>query len=274
MRPFVAPLGLLLVVMCGGITATYITCPGCIDRTRVNSACEWSGDTRFEIDPRTPAHQRHLVSDAQLAEELAIRHADSEFNRLYGYEAHGGLIDGGRVRNECMARLVRRIETDHSVTAEQVQRARGQRNGPFDFAVALLFLPLYSVGAVTLCRRLRRRFSAHSRAVCVVATVLGSIGASAAGLQVGQLWLGAWEAIRVGNGHLSTFRAATRTQWSHQHVGVLFLAGLLVFWVIAALSFRAGTEHEDLESRAPGVPRISPTASVETRDVEPHIASD
>src|SRR5262249_7433558 len=125
MRPFVAPLGLLLVVMCGGITATYITCPGCIDRTRVNSACEWSGDTRFEIDPRTPAHQRHLVSDAQLAEELAIRHADSEFNRLYGYEAHGGLIDGGRGRNECMARPVRRIETAHSVTAEQGQRDRG-----------------------------------------------------------------------------------------------------------------------------------------------------
>jgi hypothetical protein len=50
-----------------------MSCPGCIDRNRVNTACKWTGDTAFPIDPQNRVHQQHLVADAQLAEELAIR---------------------------------------------------------------------------------------------------------------------------------------------------------------------------------------------------------
>src|SRR5438445_8843648 len=32
---------LLLVVILAGIGATYVGCPGCIDRHRVNKTCEW-----------------------------------------------------------------------------------------------------------------------------------------------------------------------------------------------------------------------------------------
>jgi hypothetical protein len=56
---------LVLVVTSGGIGATYVRCPGCIDRNRVNKTCEWSGDTAFPIDPENAAYQKHLVADAQ-----------------------------------------------------------------------------------------------------------------------------------------------------------------------------------------------------------------
>jgi hypothetical protein len=69
---------LRLVAMSGGVVATYVSCPGCIERDRVNANCEWKSDTSFPIDPQNPAHQQHLVKDAQLAEDLAIRYADAD----------------------------------------------------------------------------------------------------------------------------------------------------------------------------------------------------
>jgi hypothetical protein len=123
MRPVLAGWLLGLVAIVGGVWATYVTCPGCVDRTRINSACEWTGDTAFPIDPRNAAHQKHLVSDAHIAEELAIRHADVEFGRRFGVEHPGGLIDGGRFRGECLSRMLHAIERNHGVTSEQVHLA-------------------------------------------------------------------------------------------------------------------------------------------------------
>jgi hypothetical protein len=252
MRQVLAQRLLLLVVTCGCIWATYEKCPGCIDRGRVNKTCEWIGDSTFPLVPANEAHQTHLIADAQLAEELAVRYADSAFNRLYGYEAHGGLIDGGRVRNECMVRLVHTIEKNHAVTAEQVQSARGRRNQTFDSAVAVLFIALYSFAATIACHSLHRRFGAHSRSVRFVATGLASIAASFLGLQVGQLWLSLWEVVRVGNGHMSSFRAATHNHWTHQHIGALFGAAVLLFYVIATFACHAASEREQVDDDVRG----------------------
>jgi hypothetical protein len=169
MRRFLAPWLLLLVGMSCGIGATYVGCPGCIERDRVNSTCEWTGDTTFPLDAQNRAHQQHLIADAQLAEDLAVRFADAEHKRLSSYPGHGGLIDNGRVVKECMARLFATIENDHFVTSEQIQVARGQRNRAFDVAVGLWFLPLYSFGATTACRRDWHRFSSHLRYAGLVA---------------------------------------------------------------------------------------------------------
>jgi hypothetical protein len=98
MKRLLAPWFLLLLAV-----------PGCIDRHRVSVNCEWTGDASFSIDPQDPAHQQHLVADAQLAEELAIRYADREHERLFGTNAHGGLLEGGRVRDRCMSRMVAAI---------------------------------------------------------------------------------------------------------------------------------------------------------------------
>jgi hypothetical protein len=205
---------------------------GCIDRGRVNARCAWTGDTTFPIDLLSAEHQQHLINDAQLAEEIAIRYADAEHERRFGSNGHGGLVDNGRFRNECMARLAAAIESNHGVTAEQVRVAREQRNPLFDLAAALSFLPLYCLGVAMVCRRLRRRFSSDQRYVSAAVTGLASIAASFLGLQWGQLWLVIWEMIRVGNSHLGGSRAAVFNHWSYRHVGALFVGGVVLFWLI------------------------------------------
>src|SRR5215831_10275814 len=114
---------LVLLATSAGITFDR-HCPGCIDRGRVNKSCEWTDDMVFPIDVNNPTHRRHLIADAQLAEDLATRRADAEFNHLYGVEAHGGLVDSGRLRKECMANLMNVIQANHQVTEQQVQGVR------------------------------------------------------------------------------------------------------------------------------------------------------
>ena len=216
-----------------GAVATYVQCPGCVARTRVNTDCAWTGDVAFRLDPQDAAHRRHLVEDAQLAEELGIRYADTEFGRRAGTAHHGGLLEGGRVRNECLARLFQTIERQHGVTPGQVDAARGVRSPTYDAAVGTLFLPFYVLGAVLVCRRVTRRFSSDERAARTVAIGLGSVATALAGAQVFRLWGGVWEAIRVGNGHMTSIRAASANAWIHHHAGLDIVAGLLIFWLVA-----------------------------------------
>jgi len=229
---------LLAAGICAGGWVTYVTCPGCIDRNRTNKTCDWTDDTAFPIDYKEASHQTHLVADAQLAEELAIRYADAEFGKRFGVEHHGGLLDGGNFRRQCLSRLFDAIENNHDVTSAQVQFARGRRNGTFDFAVAMLFLPFYSLGALVACRWLLQRFSSEERFAAFVATGLASVAVSVLGLQSLRLWSAVWETIRVGNGHMSTIRAASYTRWNHQFPGAEFIGGILLFWLIAFCCYR------------------------------------
>ena len=232
MRRWMARSLLLVLAVASGV-AFNRHCPGCIDRSRVNKECEWTGDSAFPIDWKNPAHRQHLTADAQLAEDLAIRRGDAEFNRLYGYEAHGGLIEHGRVVRECMARLVDAIERNHAVTPEQIAAARGQRSLLFDVTAALSFVPLYLFGAIVACSRLHRRFSTERRSVRVAAIVATSVVATFLALQVGQLWLSVWEGVRIRNGHMSGFRAVTYTRWPYRHGIAVYAAGVATFWLVA-----------------------------------------
>lgn len=228
----------------------YVTCPGCIDPSRVNSGCEWTGDTAFPIDPQNAAHQKHLVSDAHIAEELAIRHADVESGRRFGVEYHGGVLDGGRLRRECLSRMLHAIENNHDATYEQVHLARGQRNWTFDVAVSLLFLPFYLLGAIAASRWLSRRFSTDERFVRLVATGMASVAVSFLGLQCLRLWGGVWEVVRVGNGHMSSIRAATHNRWM-DHVDGELIGGILLFWLVALCCFRVGSVERSSEDLRP-----------------------
>ena len=242
---------LALSTMVVGSWLLYVSCPGCIDGSRANTTCEWTGDRAFPIDPQIQAHREHLAGDAQLAEELAVRYADAEFGRRSGLEHHGGLLEGGRVRNECLARMFRAIESNHNTTSEQVQLARGERNGRFDLAASLLFVPLYLVVASAANRWLSRRFSTDERLAALVATGVASVAVSVLGFQSLRLWLGVWEVIRVGNGHIAGLRAATFTHWSHDHVGAQLIGGVVLFWVIALCSSRLGSAGPAADARRP-----------------------
>ena len=250
MTRLLTPWVLALVAVSAGSWLTYVSCPGCIDRSRVNTSCAWTGDTAFAVDPQNAAQRKHLAGDAQLAEELAIRHADAEYGRRSGIEHHGGLIDDGRFRRECLSRMFQAIENNHGATPEQVQLARGQRNWTFDLAVALLFLPLYLLGAIAASRKLSRRFSADEPFARFVATAAVSVAVSFLGLQCLRLWGAVWEVIRVGNGHMTSIREASRNGWMH-HVDGQLIGGILVFWLVALWWFRAGSVPHSNEAPRP-----------------------
>src|SRR5947207_4059290 len=152
-----------------------------------------------------------------------------------------------------MARLFTTIESDHLVTSEQIQVARGQRNRTFDVVVELLFLLLYLFGATAACRRVWHRFSSHQHYVGLVAMGLVSFAVSFFGLLVRQLWFAAWETIRIGNDHFGGHRAA-RNVWG-EHLGELFMAGIVLFWVIALLRYVAMSNDQMIsaDNRGPHV---------------------
>jgi hypothetical protein len=239
-----------LVVTAAGSFATYTTCPGCIDRTRINGECEWARETSFRFDSRNEAHRTHLVADAHLAEELAIRYADREHGRRFGIEHHGGLLDDGRVRSECLSRLFQAIERHHRVTSALVATARAGRNPTFDVTVGLLFLPLYAVATIIVSRGVARRFPPDERPARWVAMGLASLAVSLLGLQAFRLWGAVWEVIRVGNGHMTSVRAASRSAWVH-HVDGPVLWGMALFLVIAVCWLR-------VDARAPEPPASAP----------------
>lgn len=248
------PLSLLgVVVLFSGGATTYVRCPGCIPRDRVNTACEWRGDSPFTVHTGNPAHWSHLVEDAQLAEELGIRYADAEHGRRFGVDHHGGLLDNGRVRNTCLDQVFGAIERHHGTTASQILAARASRNSAFDLAVALLFVPLYLIAVALACRRLYRRFPSTEGYARGVGAALACLAISFLGVQGFRLWGGVWEVIRVGNGHMTSIRAASETHWVKQHPGADFLVGVLLFWLVAvALTRMPLPDALSSDGRVPG----------------------
>jgi hypothetical protein len=98
---------------------------------------------------------------------------------------------------------------------------------------------VYVWGALVACRRLHRRLADEPRHVRIVAFALTAIAATVLGLQAGQLWGAVWEAIRVRNGHMSSFRAASDTRWLVHHVEAVFAIAFLLFVLVARFSQHA-----------------------------------
>ena len=69
---------LLIVWVIAGVGGTYLTCPGCVNRTWQNIACVLTGDDVRPLDVRNAEHRQHPIEDAQLAKELAVRYAAAE----------------------------------------------------------------------------------------------------------------------------------------------------------------------------------------------------
>ena len=106
---------------------------------------------------------------------------DSQFGRRFGFEHHGGLLDGGRFRGECLDRMLRALEQHHGVTREQVDVARAQRDLRFDAAVTLLIVPFYLLAATGAGRWVFRRFSPEEWAARLVALTTVSLAVSLLG---------------------------------------------------------------------------------------------
>jgi len=135
-----------------------------------------------------------------------------------------------------MAALFGTIAKNHGVTSEQVRESLLRRRMSFDAAVILSFAAFYWFVADRLARRLSRRFPLHESWPTALASTIGiSAGVSFVGVLLGEFWSFMLEGVRLGNGHLS-YRAA-RIPWVQHRMG-FFAAGLLLFWLAAALRYR------------------------------------
>src|SRR5262245_34079965 len=193
--------GLVVVVL-------SLCAAACIDRTRVNTQCQWSPDVAGSLDLGDWPQLRHLYKDVELAEELAIRYADAVHKERYGYEGHGGLIENGRLRDECMASLMRSVAAAHDLPLATVEpaRTRGYRDPRWDAGVVLSFATLYGWIAWLVVRAFARRFPIDDGWPALVAPALASLPVGVAALQLLALWGATLEAIRLGNGHVSSYR--------------------------------------------------------------------
>lgn len=178
--------------------AACVLLSACGPRDRINARCAWTGDAGGALDLSEPADWQHLVADAQLAEDLAIRYDDAE-------EARG---IGGPVGAQCLASLVTVIRLRHGVTAVDVERARAHRNAGFDRAVFGFFVVLFTLATGFACRMTHRRYLTDPPGVRIGAAALVALAAGALAVPLSSLWIVTWELVRVGNDHLSAARAA------------------------------------------------------------------
>jgi hypothetical protein len=163
-----------------------------------------------------------------IAIEVIMRSADAEHGRRYGYNAHGGYVEGGRFRNECREKVFTAIADVHGLTLQQVRHASATRTRDWRIAsiAAVLFAALYYLGAVMLCRMWTARFSPDEQTQRFVAFAITSVAASIAGVQLGVLWFNIAEMVRIGNDHLGQTRAFPT---SSPYLIAMFVAGLLLF---------------------------------------------
>ena len=100
-----------------------------------------------------------------IAIEVIMRSADAEHGRRYGYNAHGGYVEGGRFRNECREKVFAAISDVHGLTLQQVRHASATRTRDWRMALiaAVPFAALYYLAAVRLCRMWLLDFHRTSR---------------------------------------------------------------------------------------------------------------
>lgn len=207
----------------------------CIDHTRINNNCIWNPERVRDLDFSQWPQQRHLYDDVAIAEEIAIRHADAVHKERFGSFGHGGLIENGALRDRCMATLMNAIAATHDLPLDRVEqaRARGYRDPRWDLAVLLSFVCLYGIAAWTVARAISRRFPTEDGGwFARVVPLLASIPIGIAGVQLFALWGAVSESIRVGNGHVSSYRSA-KSPWA-DHQPAIVLAAVALYAVVAA----------------------------------------
>jgi hypothetical protein len=223
---------------------TCLSLPACLPRDRLNVTCEWTERDARALDLNESSDRQHLNQDVDIAIEVVMRSADAEHGRRYGYNAHGGYVDGGRFRDECREKVFTAIAKAHGLRLEQVRNARETRTR--DWRVALIaaipFAALYYLAAVMLCRIWTTRFAPDEQGQRFVAFAITSVAASIAGVQLAVLWFNVAEMVRIGNDHLGNARAFPM---STPYLLAIFLAGLFLFSLAALRQYPALRPAED-----------------------------
>ena len=210
---------------------------GCASHRPV-AQCAWPTEARSALDLRVRAARQHLHKDALTAEDIGIRYADAR------NAPHSGHFEGfasyNRTTDSCITAMVEAVARTHEVAPVTVRTSLAQRPAGGDVVVTLCFAALYALIAFGLTRRVNRNFpfdGGRDSVVAIAAIVLTSILASGVAVMVGEWFAVGIEVFRVGNGHLS--HRTQRVPWTH-HRAELFFAGVVLFWLVAALRHRIG----------------------------------
>ncbi len=216
-----------------------ITMYGCAHGERPAANCKWPTETPATLNLRDRTDQRHLRDDALRAEDLAIRYADS-VNAPHSGHFEGFLVYN-QTRDSCMTALFDAVARNHAVPPDDVRTSLTRRPVSADLAIMLSFAICYAFLAYSMSGQLARNFPfEEGYAAPVVATIVASVVISLSGVLVGEWYSLAAENIRVGSGHLS-YRIG-RIPWN-QHRPGLFLIGVVLFWLVAAIRYRQRSEH-------------------------------
>ena len=190
-----------------GIVTLSVVTSAC-GSVALNDTCSW---------PERGSTAPSLREEIQLAEDLAIRFAD----------ARGESSQWRTNREVCEALLFDRIANERNVSLTAVLDARRNlAERPFDWVVNLPMAALTVALGMAWGRWTTARFAPDERGVAAVAVAVGAVAIAFAVVAVGQIWAGAIETWRIGNGHLS-YRAF-RIPWQHHRTVTFTLATLTV----------------------------------------------
>ena len=214
----------------------------CAGRDRRNVNCQAPQETPFSLDLRNPEHRRHLSDEALRAEDIAVRYSDSDTWKVPGQPT--GPEAYYRARYDCMATLFSEIAKNHGVSVEQVRVAIPQGRMRFDVVVLLSFAAFYFLAAYQLAKMVCRRFPLReSWLTALLCTVGASILVSFAGMMMLETLSFLAESFRLGNSHLSD--RANVIPWPYIRIP-LFAGGLILFWLAAALRYRAANHDAEV----------------------------
>ena len=210
-----------------------IVLAGCGANARYANDCRWPATHEprpLNLDNTTDL--RHLSDDAQLAEDVAIRHADVTEGTGSGRRN----VQRYRDRREaCKASLFAIVSGQHGVPIADVGQAVARRRVWLDALVMLSFAAIYVLVAHQIAARLFRGALADSATLALGMTLAVAVAVSVIGVLAGEVWAMLVESIRVGNGHMS-YRVE-RVPW-RQYPMQLFACGAVLFITVAAMRWR------------------------------------
>jgi hypothetical protein len=152
---------------------------GCVRRDGRNSDCQWPG----EKPVRAPT-ARHLSEDAEFAEDLAIRHADTH----HGLRTPKSGEAYASARDRCLGSLYETTAREHGVPVNAVSGALGRNRGYVDLVEYLSFFLLYCCVSIALARWIWRKYAPveHGWIPAITMTLFLSLVLATASTMIGE----------------------------------------------------------------------------------------
>lgn len=220
----------------------FLAIAGCVRRDGRNTDCKWPAETSGH-----PADARHLSADAEFAEDLAIRYADTHHGLRTPNYVSGEAYDAAR--NQCMGSLFEQIAKEHGVTGELVSGALGRNRAYLDTAVNLPFALLYCLTSMAVARLIWRKYPIADNGWIpgALMALFLSVAVAAGSTMLGEMWSWLVESYRIGNDHMS-YRVQ-RLWWVRHRTG-LFAGAVPIFWLaVAAAVLRLRPVKPNLQSQ-------------------------